>query len=281
VTHTGVQVFSPEGRLLSEWIPPGEPTEVGIGPLHVAAGLDGTIYVSVQMLDTIHKLNVVMEDGEPLGSPPSPPLAVASLTGAATDAAVAPGQASMLSIPVDEFVLPFDIELPEGSWGVEQAGASIFRARTSEFATDGDPAFVNASIVDDVFTDPCHPGSSRMAPAPGPSVDDLVHALGRMEGFRVLEMRDVEVDGHRGVAIDLENTLDPAVCESPPWLPQWTYLGSSGGEVLHGPPGGTHQRILVLDVDGQRVVLERWTFPYTSGETFAAADRVLESIDFR
>jgi sugar lactone lactonase YvrE len=72
VTHTSVQIFSPDGRLLSEWVPPGEPTEVGMGPIHVAAGPDDTIYVSVQMLDTIHKLRVVMEEGEALETSLSP-----------------------------------------------------------------------------------------------------------------------------------------------------------------------------------------------------------------
>jgi hypothetical protein len=50
---------------------------------------------------------------------------------------------------------------------------------------------------------------------------------------------------------------------------------------MHRPPGGTYQQIIGLDVDGLRVVLERWTFPYTSLETFDEADRVLQSIDFR
>lgn len=68
VTHTGVQVFSPDGRRLSEWIPPGEPTEVGIGPIHVATGPDDTVYVSLQMLDTIYKLKVVMAEAAPLAS---------------------------------------------------------------------------------------------------------------------------------------------------------------------------------------------------------------------
>ena len=94
-------------------------------------------------------------------------------------------------------------------------------------------------------------------------------------------MRDVEVDGYRGKAIDLENALDASACESSPWLPQWTYVGSNGNEFTHGPPTETYQRIVVLDVDGQRVVLERWTFPYTSPETIEEADRVLESVDFR
>jgi sugar lactone lactonase YvrE len=278
VTHTGVELFSPEGGLLSEWVPPGEPTEVGMGPLHVAAGSDGTIYVSVQMLDTIHRLKVAMADGEPLGAPPSPRPALASPAGPA--AAVAPRQASMLSIPVDDFTVPFDIEVPQGSWGVHEVGPSFFQARSSQ-PTTGDPALVSASIVADVFTDPCHPGSSRMAPSLGPSVEDLVDVLGRLEGFRVIEVRDVELDGHRGKAIDLENTIDASACGSSLWLPQWTYVGSNGNESKHGPPGDTYQRIFVLDVDGQRVVLERWTLPYTAPETIDEADRVLESIDFR
>jgi sugar lactone lactonase YvrE len=68
VTHTAVQVYGPDGQLLSEWVPPGEPTEVGMGPLFVAVAPDGRIYVSVQMLDTIHVLDVEMEAREALGA---------------------------------------------------------------------------------------------------------------------------------------------------------------------------------------------------------------------
>lgn len=273
-------MHGPDGRLLSEWVPPGEPTEVGMGPIFIAAAPDGTIYASVQMLDTIHKLKVVTKEGEPLGGPvEASGGASPSVEPAHASPAPSP-DAAILTVPVDEFAVPFSIDLPQGGWGVREVGATSFQVGASQPASGGDRARVHAFVVDDVFPDPCNPGSSLMDPPVGPSVDDLVHALGQLAGFRVIDMSDVEIDGHAGKAIDLENSLDVTECQADPWLPQWTYSGNGGQPIEHGPPSGTYQRIIVLDVDGQRVVLETWMFPYTLRETVAEAEQVLESIDF-
>ena len=119
-----------------------------------------------------------------------------------------------------------------------------------------------------------------MDPPLGPSVDDLVTAMTNLEGFRSGPVTDVELDGHSGRVFDLENSIDSSACEGAPWLPQMTFERVPGVIEERGPAGEFHQKVYVLDVDGQRVLVESWSFGDTTRENVIEVDEVLRSIDF-
>jgi hypothetical protein len=185
-----------------------------------------------------------------------------------------------LTVPFRDFAVPFELRLPSGDWGVSRVGASVVEVGTSQPAAGGDPASIHAFIVDEVIADPCNPGASGGGGASRLTVEGMVDTLTRLEGFRVVGVRDVELDGRAGKVVDLENTLDTSACERDPWLPQWTYLGPSGQPIQHGPGGDTQQRVFILDVDGKVFVIDAWIFPFTSMETLAEVERVIDSLRF-
>ena len=153
--------------------------------------------------------------------------------------------------------------------------------------------FIGVFVPTNAFPDPCKSGAGPMAPAVGPSVDDLTQALTHMVGFRASPVQPITIDGFQGTTFDLEHSIDASKCDDSPWLPQWTYDGgatraceqvsASGAEAecYSGPSTGFHQRIAILDVRGTRVLINTWTFGNTTRDQLIEINRVFNSIDFQ
>ena len=92
-------------------------------------------------------------------------------------------------------------------------------------------------------------------------------------------MTDVAIDGHAGTSFDQESMIDTSGCEDGTWLKQWTFQ-SAVGEQYRGLASGQHHRLIVLDVDGTPVIIEVWSFPWTSRAHLIEADAIIDSIDF-
>ena len=122
-----------------------------------------------------------------------------------------------------------------------------------------------------------------MSPPVSLTVDGLTDALTHLAGYRVGPVTDVEIDGHRGKAFDLDDAADMTACDDHTWLPQWTFDGSRSGEsydIDNGDLANAHQRIAVLDVDGTAVLV--WTFFVDARSDWVqAANQVMESIHFQ
>ena len=120
VADTAIRILGPDGTIRSEWIPDVEPTEIGLGPMFVVAAPDGSVYVSLQLYDTIRKFHVVeselVED-------------TVSSTAAPSHAPTLPAGSSPRPIAVettsfDRFKVPFTLDLP-ATWHTQDQGLGI------------------------------------------------------------------------------------------------------------------------------------------------------------
>ena len=126
--------------------------------------------------------------------------------------------------------------------------------------------------VDGVFVDPC--AMEDGAPDAGSSVEDLVTALDRQERSTATEPVPVTVDGHAGLYLELTSPDDLVFedCE----LGYFGYWEGRPDDAQHTADSpGTVDRVWVLDVDGDRVVLLVAAPP---GTTTAQVDELREVV---
>jgi hypothetical protein len=147
------------------------------------------------------------------------------------------------------------------------------------WTTDDNKATMGASTVDNVAIDPCQPDLGFQEPAVGPTVDDLVTALGAVPGLTFSAPADVTQDGYSGVRLDyvppdeFDNCLDDMGA---------AVLMSVDGAVpatddfIVPPNGADAFSLYIYDVDGTRVVI---TAAYTESRT-DELDAMLASIRF-
>ena len=170
------------------------------------------------------------------------------------------------------FPVQFDLTITD-KWDVWDVEASSI-VRILKPMTAGDPdgrpsAILTFEIVGNTYSDPCQ---AVMSPQIGDGVDDLVTALTNLPGFVAGPVTDVSVDGHAGKTFELDrlSTPDPATCvDGGDWL--WT----SDGPQQFGT--GAHQRIIVLDVDGTRLLVDAIVYSGNGLEM----DAIIDSIDFK
>jgi hypothetical protein len=105
--------------------------------------------------------------------------------------------------------------------------------------------------VNGVYADPCR--RTATAPEIGPTVDDLVAALVDQRHTEVtVDPEPVSLDGHDGVVLEVTVPDDVSRCDEDG---RYVFWEGSPGDAHHQAPAGTTERLWVLDVDGQRVVL--------------------------
>jgi len=137
------------------------------------------------------------------------------------------------------------------------------------------PYGVAFSMFTEVSEDPCHSDQGYIDPPPGPSVDDLATALANMPGIEVTDLADVTVDGYSGTQLTMSAPDSFAGCNLPPegyviWqLP----LG-----MTHTMTPGERDRVWIIDVDGERlVIVVREPSGYTD-EQRAEVQEIFDSI---
>ncbi|MEO8246468.1 MAG: hypothetical protein ABI622_05030 [Chloroflexota bacterium] len=139
-----------------------------------------------------------------------------------------------------------------------------------------EPAVCGISIAELSFTtitnlvvDPCARPATLRDPPIGPSVDDLVIALHGLPGFDVHSVRDVIVDGHAGV--ELEITAPARSCLLSTWASPNRINGVSAEET---------NRLRIIEVDGTRLVLMLAYHPNTPPGEMAALQQTMDSVRF-
>ena len=166
-----------------------------------------------------------------------------------------------------------EVTVPPG-WG-QFAGPSndqgIFKRHGYLY---GFPADLQAGSVTWIVRSLCaeDPVSGEVGPTfvdPGPSVDDLVAGLRRVIGMNWSEPTAVLVDGYR--AQRLETTFRPD-CPGPVRRTLW---GQSGEYFVESRATTT---VLVIDVDGRRLVVATHVRPAATDEDRADVATMLESI---
>jgi hypothetical protein len=164
-----------------------------------------------------------------------------------------------------------------------------------EFVVKGDPnepgPVLGLSVwnVGVVYRDPCHWHASGFVPKPG--VDDLVAALVAQKLRNATTPTDVTLDGYTGKYLELSV---PADMKSSTWtdfdacdiaadgtdrdFAGW--LGNGGeGERYEQVPGQVDQ-LWVLNVNGQRLLVDATYSPDTSQADRAQLDQVVSSLQF-
>ena len=211
----------------------------------------------------------------------SPSQALASTPSAATDPTVASPTSGRTSGKVlGEGALPaYSVELPDG-WS---AGDGHFMVKYGASVTG-----VSVWEVAQVPTDPCH-WQGHMT-IPGPTVDDLVRAFVRQPTRNATTPTDVTFAGYAGkylewsVPDDMKVTGDADFDGCDAWPDNGhrdfvSWLGTGDSE-RYQQVAGQVDRLWVLDVDGQRLVIDATYSPDTPDADRAEQEQVVESLRF-
>jgi hypothetical protein len=131
-----------------------------------------------------------------------------------------------------------------------------------------DDGLVELVIFDKVYADPCHPDRGLLNPPPGPSVDDLAKALASVPSLVATTPTDVTAAGYHGKQLTLTAPTSIATCSV--WeLPM-------GAANTMGP--GERDTYWILDIDGQRLVIDAHELPTESAAHKAEVQAILDSI---
>ena len=115
-------------------------------------------------------------------------------------------------------------------------------------------------------------------PPLGPTVDDLVQALVSHPDWETTAPTDITLDGYQGQLIQLTIPADAEIGE-PPNDRYFLSLEPDNGGIYGWSPGQTFDWYIV-DVDGERYIIDAYHYPDTSEEDFAAQRAVVESVQF-
>lgn len=128
--------------------------------------------------------------------------------------------------------------------------------------------------VQNLYADPSQPELGLLQPRVGPTVDDLASTLLNQPGWASASGPiDVTVDGYAGQQVELTAPSDADFGQGQFRI----WLATNGGDrYLQGP--GQIERVVILDVDGERLVIDVHYFPDTPAEDRAALEQVFDSI---
>ncbi len=130
--------------------------------------------------------------------------------------------------------------------------------------------------VNGVYSDPCR--RQGAAPEIGPDVDDLVTALAAQRRTEVSAPKPVRVAGYDGVTLELELPDDLAVARCTEQI--YMFWEGSPGDAHHQAAPNAVERLWVLDVDGQRVVLATLIDPGVPDRDIDEITAMVESVRF-
>jgi hypothetical protein len=157
------------------------------------------------------------------------------------------------------------------------------------FVTNGGPTALGLSVWDvgRVPRDPCHWKNTFRKPGPG--VDDLVGALVKQQSRHATEPTNVTLDGHRGRYLEwsvpahmvVTGDADFEGCDarSNGHTDFISWLGDGEGE-RYEQDAGQVDMLWVLDVDGQRLVLDATYAADSTAVDRAELKSVAESLRF-
>jgi hypothetical protein len=204
----------------------------------------------------------------PTPTPAAMPTAAPSLP---TPRALAVGPQGPLELGTYVTASPFlsriTFSLPAG-WFADMGGPYAVFLDPSIGPVSNDDGLVEFVIVDKVYADPCHLDRGLLDPPPGPSVDDLANALASVPSLVATTPTDVTVAGYHGKQLTLTAPTSIATCSV--WqLP----LGAKNTMVP-----GERDRYWILDISGQRIVINAHELPSESAADKAKVQAILDSI---
>ena len=159
------------------------------------------------------------------------------------------------------------LAVPRG-WDVWGAGGGIIDPRHSGNWPSG--TGIGFYQVEEVYADPCRWERATM-PSIGPSAADLAAALVRQPDRAATSPTDVDLDGFSGKMVRLH-------------VPSDVDFSDCSHYEFRSWPGRYHQgagqvdEVWILDVRGERLVIDAWWFPKTSADERVKVIDIVESV---
>ena len=171
----------------------------------------------------------------------------------------------------DPVGLPMDVtvEVPDG-WSASDGW--VVRGPKGNEAPNGMAIRFYVSTTLHLYADPLVPGDGFLDPAIGPSVDDLVAAMTNHPGWTVTGTEPITIDSAAGQVVHV--TLPEGTSDDTPFY----LFGTASGSQFYGWAAGQLFDLYIVDVAGDRLVIDAFHYPETSAEDLAAQQGVLDSI---
>jgi hypothetical protein len=135
--------------------------------------------------------------------------------------------------------------------------------------------------VGNLKADPCRWKAGTLDPPVGPTVGDLAAALVVQAGPIEATSSDVTLGGYRGkkVEFSIPSDFDDTSCDEGVYS-RWEAASEPGnwGGWIYG--GGQREAVYIIDVDGQRLVIDTMSLPDASAADLAEFDQIIASIRF-
>lgn len=224
-------------------------------------------------------------DDEAPDDPRSTPTETAPTETAPTEAApteTAPSQRGWTPVPAvtDEFLPPGRLGMtangrPDAPWAVVEVPPR-FSTIDGWVLFDEDPkggGGVGYWTISEVVRDPCS-GPDPMDV--GSSVEELAAAFMRQRLTRVTSPVPVTVDGYRGLSLELHVPKDINFAD----CPTYNVWESDPAGARHMESPGDFDRLWMLDVEGDVVVLTVTADPDVPKSALDNLTRMVESVDF-
>lgn len=146
------------------------------------------------------------------------------------------------------------------------------------WSIDDHKATMGVSTVDNVVIDPCQPELGFQDPAVGPTVDDLVAALGAVPGLTFSTPEAVTQDGYEGVKLDYVPTDGFDNClDNMGEAMLMTVDGTAESDTtIIAPSGDDAFSLFIFDIDGTRIVIAAAFTPNRTDDLY----EMLNSIRF-
>ena len=211
--------------------------------------------------------------GGPAPTPTASPTAAPSATPTPTPTpipsgfVVGPGEITLMPSPGSNWSVRLTI--PAG-WQGTNGEFGVFK----EESADGPPAPAIATWdVETVYGDGCQWQGTEIDV--GPTVDDLANAFASLTDREVTGPTDVTYDGYSGKELGMTIPDVPfADCDGSEFR-SWT---NSRGDSRYHQAQLEHARIVILDVDGERVFIFSRTFADTTQLDHGEIDTMLETM---
>jgi hypothetical protein len=209
------------------------------------------------------------DDGQQAGSGlKPPPVSTATTTFLPSSGAVEPGTYVVSAIdPAFDASNAITVTVPDGylafdGWGIMK---------------DEGREWMSASVVDRVYTDPCHWHGTATAPPTGRDFDALVAALANQQGLHASTPTDVRLAGFTGMRMGrtVPAGVNLADCDDA----QFRFWLDTGGGERSTPFAGEHQELWVVDVDGVPLVIEAAWPLGASAQVQAELTQMVETIN--
>jgi hypothetical protein len=148
-------------------------------------------------------------------------------------------------------------------------------------SSDSHVIVLSTWTVGNLKADACLWKAGTLDPPVGPTVGDLAAALLAQAGPAKGTSTDVTLGGYRGkkIAFSIPSDFDSTSCDEGVFS-RWEAASEPGdlGGWIYG--GGMRNAVYIIDVDGQRLVIDTMSLPGASAADLAELDQMIASIRF-